>query len=48
MNEAANAGDEPDEVLMTAYRPFAFWSSPEVYQMILKAAHDGAQAMIQG
>ncbi len=41
-----NAGDTPDEVVITAYRPYELWSSPGVFQMILKAAHDGAQAML--
>lgn len=40
------AGDTPDEVVLTAYRPYELWSSPGVFQMILKAAHDGAQAML--
>ncbi|KAL0053162.1 hypothetical protein WJX82_001794 [Trebouxia sp. C0006] len=39
-------GDTPDEVVITAYRPYELWSSPGVFQMILRAAHDGAQAML--
>jgi hypothetical protein len=41
-----NAGDTPDEVVITAYRPYELWSSPGVFEMILKAAHDGAHAML--
>ena len=41
-----DAGDTPDEVVITAYRPHELWSSPGVFQMILKAAHDEAQAML--
>ena len=39
-------GKTPDEVAITSWRPFELWSAPEVYNMILKAAHDGAQAMV--
>ena len=39
-------GAKPDEVAVTSWRPFELWSAPDVYNMILKAAHDGAQAMI--
>lgn len=42
----ANAGATPDDVINTSYRPYELWSSPSVFQMILKAAHDGAQAML--
>ena len=45
-NCLCDAGDMPDEVVTTAYRPYELWSSPEVYEIILKAAHDGAQAML--
>ena len=41
-----DAGDTPDEVVITAHGPHELWSSPGVFQMILKAAHDGAQAML--
>lgn len=39
------AGDTPDAVVMTSYRPYDLWSSPEVYEVILKAAQDGAEAI---
>ena len=39
------AGDTPDNVVMTSYRPYELWSSPEVYEVILKAAQDGAEAI---
>ena len=40
------AGATPDKVVTTSWRSFDLWSSPEVYAMIMKAAHDGAQAIL--
>lgn len=39
-------GETPDEIVTTPWKSFNLWASPEVYSMILKAAHDGAQAMM--
>lgn len=39
-------GETPDEIATTPWRSFELWEAPEVYSMILKAAHDGAQAMM--
>ena len=43
---SAAAGETPAEVVTTSWRSYELWAAPEVYSMILKAAHDGAQAMI--
>lgn len=42
----AAAGETPDEVVTTQWRPYELWVAPDVYRMILKAAHNGAQAMM--
>ena len=43
---SAAVGETPAEVVTTSWRQYELWAAPEVYSMILKAAHDGAQAMI--
>ena len=43
---SAAAGETPAEVVTTSWRPYELWDAPGVYSMILKAAHDGAQAMV--
>ena len=43
---AAIAGGTPDDVVMTHWRPYELWSSPNVFKLLLQAAHDGAQAIM--
>ena len=43
---SAVTGDTRAEVVSTSWRSFKMWAAPEVYNMILKAAHDGAEAMV--
>lgn len=43
---SAAVGEKPAEIVTTSWRQYELWAAPEVYSMILKAAHDGAQAMI--
>ena len=40
------AGYSPDKVVTNSWRSFNLWNSPDVYAMVLKAAHDGAQAIL--
>lgn len=40
------AGETPADIITTSWRSYEVWAAPEVYSMILKAAHDGAQAMM--
>ena len=39
-------GETPDETVTTPWRSFNLWASPEMHSMIVKAAYDGAQAMM--
>ena len=41
-----NAGDNPDLMDRSEFKQVTPWPSPETYNMILKAAHDGAQALV--
>ena len=39
-------GETADEIETTSWRSYELWNVPEVYSIILKAAYDGAQAMM--
>lgn len=41
-----NAGENPDLMDRSEFSQVTPWPSPETYHMILKAAHDGAQALV--
>ena len=40
-------GETPAEIVSTWWRSYTMWAAPELYSMILKAAHDGAEAIVR-
>lgn len=41
-----DAGQDPDSMDRSEFSQITPWPSPDTYSMIIKAAHDGAQALV--